>query len=448
MTLDGNLETRTNNAVHELILRNAQSLTYDEKGNLTADTLGRAYTWDIENRLVGVAPSSPTNGSVKVAMQYDCQGRRVGKQVYQMVSNAWVQTSATLFTWDRWLLATEVSGATTNVYVNGEDLSGTIHGAGGIGGLLCNARISAGTPSLWLFAYNANGNVAAVTDGSGTVVVRYNYSPYGKILSSSGTAASSNKIRFSTKYWDDETGFGYWGHRFYDADLGRWLSRDPIGEIRSKGQISEQGTTSDNQYSVLDNDTPNLVDYLGLLKWEKKAVQGCNAGGSWETWGYVHWPTETDLPPPPWSPGSSGSFAHGCSVFAPFFNPVLCNTYTYVTIQVTNDECCEKWKVNCDWKYGAELEGSLFAMWEMKVIFLGAAPSPYPVGTRDPASGDSVSGDYSLSAWIIDSRSEIVTIPRGATKQVLWFEPVGHVYGKPNAIVEAGQASCSATCAQ
>lgn len=38
-------------------------------------------------------------------------------------------------------------------------------------------------------------------------------------------------MRFSTKQWDDETGLGYWGYRYYDLDIGRWISRDPLGEL-------------------------------------------------------------------------------------------------------------------------------------------------------------------------------------------------------------------------
>jgi RHS repeat-associated protein len=41
-----------------------------------------------------------------------------------------------------------------------------------------------------------------------------------------------NRFRFSTKAFDDATGFGYWGYRWYSPRLGRWLSRDPIGEGR------------------------------------------------------------------------------------------------------------------------------------------------------------------------------------------------------------------------
>ena len=60
-------------------------------------------------------------------------------------------------------------------------------------------------------------------------------------------------LRFSTKYLDPETGFYYYGFRYYDPNLGRWLTRDPI---------EEQGGL--NLYGFCGNDAVNRVDRLGL----------------------------------------------------------------------------------------------------------------------------------------------------------------------------------------
>ena len=62
----------------------------------------------------------------------------------------------------------------------------------------------------------------------------------------------TNPFRFSTKWWDDETGLGNWGRRYYDPDEGKWISRDPIGE---DGGV--------NLYAGLRNDLVSLVDPLG-----------------------------------------------------------------------------------------------------------------------------------------------------------------------------------------
>jgi RHS repeat-associated protein len=67
----------------------------------------------------------------------------------------------------------------------------------------------------------------------------------------------------STKYWDENTGLGNWGWRYYHPDLGRWLSKDPLGE--------EGGL---NIYAIVDNDPIDLVDVAGL-GWIQKIKAAC-----------------------------------------------------------------------------------------------------------------------------------------------------------------------------
>ena len=53
--------------------------------------------------------------------------------------------------------------------------------------------------------------------------------PFGEVVKKTGVAISL-PFGFSTKYRDDETGFLYYGYRFYQSSTGRWLTRDPLGE--------------------------------------------------------------------------------------------------------------------------------------------------------------------------------------------------------------------------
>jgi hypothetical protein len=46
--------------------------------------------------------------------------------------------------------------------------------------------------------------------------------------------AKANPFRFSTKYQDDETDLLYYGHRYYGASAGRWLSYDPINGLLAR----------------------------------------------------------------------------------------------------------------------------------------------------------------------------------------------------------------------
>ena len=152
--------------------------------------------------------------------------------------------------YDGWNLIAELvtpgSGAeTVTRYVWGLDLSQSLQGAGGIGGLLMQEKDdAAGQTRTRLYTYEANGNVGQLVDGTtGAVVAHYEYDPFGTTLTASGTAADANPFRFSTKYIDDETNLVYYGYRFYSPTLGRWLTRDQIGE---KGGINLYGFTGNN----------------------------------------------------------------------------------------------------------------------------------------------------------------------------------------------------------
>jgi RHS repeat-associated protein len=151
-------------------------------------------------------------------------------------------------------------------YTWGPDLAGSVgqssalpaalQPAGGIGGLLALEDLqdpNDPNDSLdYVYLYDAAGNVGQLIDwshdpndpnaASAAIVARYEYDPYGNVTAAAGPYASANPFRWSTKYWDDETGFGYWGRRYYDAALGRWLSRDPLAELGGdRGQAAGQG---------------------------------------------------------------------------------------------------------------------------------------------------------------------------------------------------------------
>jgi len=61
-------------------------------------------------------------------------------------------------------------------------------------------------------------------------VASYRYDPFGNTISSSGSLASANVYRFSSKEYMTRSGIYYYGYRFYDPNLQRWLNRDPIME--------------------------------------------------------------------------------------------------------------------------------------------------------------------------------------------------------------------------
>jgi RHS repeat-associated protein len=59
----------------------------------------------------------------------------------------------------------------------------------------------------------------------------------------------SQPMQFSTNPYDDKTGLSYYGYRFYVPSLGRWLTRDPIGEA---GGINLYGFVGNNPVIFID----------------------------------------------------------------------------------------------------------------------------------------------------------------------------------------------------
>ncbi len=196
---------------------------YDLDGNMTQ--LGPwAYDWDGENRLISVS----SNGVPVVQNQYDYMSRRIMKAT---------ATQTNTFLYDGWNLVREDLGAaapSSRSYVWGLDLSQSLQGAGGVGGLLA---ILSPDSCLLSPAYDANGNVTDLVDTSGVVVAHYEYDPYGNTIAQSGDYADLNPLRFSSKYWDGETEFYYYGYRYYSPERGRWISSDPQNEIGSLNVI-------------------------------------------------------------------------------------------------------------------------------------------------------------------------------------------------------------------
>ncbi len=139
-------------------------------------------------------------------------------------------------------------------YTRGNDLSGRMEGAGGIGGLL--ARSDGYSSGNWtshnFYFADGNGNITYMLNSSQAMVASYRYDPFGNTISSSGTLANANVYRFSSKEIHANSGMYYYGLRFYDPNLQRWISRDPIAE---RGGI--------NLYGFVLNRPVALVDGLG-----------------------------------------------------------------------------------------------------------------------------------------------------------------------------------------
>jgi RHS repeat-associated protein len=250
---------------HEFIAKTPEVFAYDADGNLTND--GRwSYYWDGENRLVAMTnnASIPASGEFALAFSYDYQGRRIQKLV-STNNGSWVPSYTDRFLYDGWnpVAILNPAGSLIASMMWGTDLSGSMQGAGGVGGLLAENLAGNG---VQFAAYDANGNVAAlVSASSGTVTANYEYGPFGELIRATGPMAKLNPIRFSTKYQDDETGLLYYGYRYYNPSTGRWPNRDPLLELTFHvlNRVDLDEDTDFNIYELLGNDPLSKIDMLG-----------------------------------------------------------------------------------------------------------------------------------------------------------------------------------------
>jgi RHS repeat-associated protein len=240
-----------------LTLSNSVNLQYDANGNLIGDGT-RTFQYDAENELTNVWLS----GQWQVGFIYDGLNRRRIEQDSAWEGGTWVKTNETHFVFDG-MLPVQERDSNNNVlgtYTRGLDLSGSVAGAGGTRGLLAKTV----SISNYYYHTDANGNVTALIDADQDIVARAEYDAFGRFIKLSGLLANSNRYWFSSKEYVAQAGIYYYGYRFYEPNLQRWLNKDPIAEA---GGI--------NLYGFVDNNSVNEADPIG--KW---GIAFGNNGGS------------------------------------------------------------------------------------------------------------------------------------------------------------------------
>jgi len=270
------------------ITKTPETFGYDADGNLTND--GRwMLTWDAENRLTKAESltNTPTASERKVTWEYDGKGRRIRQTTYDGSSGSYLVTEDLKFVSDGWRHIAELN-ATNNALVRsytwGLDLSGSMDGAGGVGGLL---MMNSAVNGEHFYAYDGNGNVAALVKASdGTVSANYEYETFGKPIRATGLMAKENPFRFSTKRMNDTTDLILYEMRPYSPSFGRFLGKDPLGDEaflreqtkgkgwRAQKHLVEHGNLP--SYLFAKNSPIDQIDPRGL-----KQIWGNWCGSDW-----------------------------------------------------------------------------------------------------------------------------------------------------------------------
>ena len=239
-----NAVSYSSNQLNQYTAINTALPTYDADGNLLTTGNGWSYTYNGENRLI-----QAENSDTKLVLSYDYMGRRFEKKVYTkgiLSLYSWSLSKHYRYIYDDYKLVEIRDANDGNALLKsfvwqpadaGQDVPLSMSYDG----------------STYYYIVDGNKNVTGLQDESGNRVATYTYGPFGQLLSMDGGLAEENPLRFSSEYFDDETGLVYYNYRYYSPRMGRWINRDPIEE--------EGGV---NLYVVAQNNTINHYDNRGL----------------------------------------------------------------------------------------------------------------------------------------------------------------------------------------
>jgi RHS repeat-associated protein len=204
------------NVNNQLTAWKGASLMYDANGNLTSDGTN-TYIWNARNQLVSIS------GGTSASFQYDPFGRRVSKTIGGTMQ----------YLYDGVNPVQELSGTTASANLL----------AGGVDEYFQRTD-SAGARS---FLTDALGSTLALADSTGTVQTSYTLEPFGNTTVTGAT--TTNSFAFTGRELDP-TGLYFYRARFYNPQLQRFISEDPIG---FSGGINLYGYAGHNPISVKDS---------------------------------------------------------------------------------------------------------------------------------------------------------------------------------------------------
>ena len=224
---------------------NGEAITYDGIGNPTSYR-GWGMTWQGGRQLASMQKDGTT-----LSFSYNDAGLRTEKTV---------NGSTRRYIWNSSQLMADV-GASDAFY---------FHYSSG-GELIGYTYKTAEAETECILVKNQQGDVEKVISADGTILASYTYDAWGNVLTSEGSLAASNPIRYRGYYFDTETSLYYLQSRYYDSAVGRFINAD---DYVSTGQ----GICGCNMFAYCLNNPVNYIDKNGI---NAEALQWWIAGMGW-----------------------------------------------------------------------------------------------------------------------------------------------------------------------
>ena len=200
------------NDLNQVLTANGKTYAYDLAGNLILDNES-SYLYDALDRLITVVKNEE-----KYRYIYDSQNRRIAKQKYCKTFDDWNLEATTKFLYQD---SCEVGSLEGDAFTSFRALGA------GIGAEIGAAFALEIEGVVYAPTHDQSGSVVALVDAqTGDLVHAARYSAFGQVEKSHGL---SPPYQFSSKRLDPETGWVYFGRRYYDSSLGRWTTCDPTG---------------------------------------------------------------------------------------------------------------------------------------------------------------------------------------------------------------------------
>ena len=208
-------------------------------------------TWSDEDSNDEVISSETTilPEHIIAEFEYDVMGRRVEKTIKDENQDI-IKTTTYTYAWQQ--IIEEISNTQTKEYIYWN-------------AWIDDVIMMINDHQEFFYHKNHLWSIVAITDISANIVVEYSYDAFGKVSIVAWDELFDNSRLFTGREFDIETWLYFFRARYYDPELGRFISRDPIG-------IEDDI----NLYAYVGNNPLMFTDPMGT---EKKAISQF-----WNTW--------------------------------------------------------------------------------------------------------------------------------------------------------------------